>query len=166
MNATKSTLSRLTTRVSPIFLSFRQSVRSLAGRSGTNPPEAIPSDESHKSQATPALYRQGDVLLRQIASIPRQAQKRNNGVLVEGEVSGHAHRVEDATRAEVWEVGDGLYLRVGKNGVRIVHEEHVPITLPAGDYEVIRQREYTPPPRKVVTQEVSPNLSRTRYVRD
>ncbi len=63
-------------------------------------------------------------------------------------------------------MGDGLYLRVGKSGVRIVHEEHTPITLPAGDYEVIRQREYTPPPRTVVTRQVGPNPSRTQYVRD
>jgi hypothetical protein len=91
------------------------------------------------------IYRQGDVLIRRISSLPTQkAASRANGVLAYGEVTGHAHRVEDLTHAEVLEVGDGLYLRVGDAGVRIVHEEHAPITLPRGDYEVEIQREYSP----------------------
>ncbi|MGH9523996.1 MAG: hypothetical protein ACRD3E_15850 [Terriglobales bacterium] len=35
-------------------------------------------------------------------------------------------------------------MRVGSDGVRIVHEEHAPIVLPPGDYEIVRQREYSP----------------------
>jgi hypothetical protein len=94
-----------------------------------------------------SLYRQGDVLIRQISSLPTetaQLQLRANGVLAYGEVTGHCHRVEDPTRAEVVEIGTGLYLRVGDEGVRVVHEEHAPISLPAGNYEIEIQREYTP----------------------
>jgi hypothetical protein len=92
-----------------------------------------------------AIYRQGDVLIRRIKSLPMQkAQPRLTGILAYGEVTGHAHRVEDLTRAEVLEVGKGLFLRVGSEGVRIVHEEHAPVSLPAGDYEIQIQREYTP----------------------
>jgi hypothetical protein len=92
-----------------------------------------------------AIYRQGDVLIRRIQSLPKQtAQARLNGILAYGEVTGHAHRVEDLAHAEVLEVGEGLYLRVGDGGVRIVHEEHAPISLPPGNYEVSIQREYTP----------------------
>ncbi len=91
------------------------------------------------------IYRQGDVLIRQIVSLPKQkAVRQTSGVLAEGETTGHAHRVENMTATEVFEIGNGLYLRVGEEGVRIVHEEHAPITLPAGNYEVIRQREYSP----------------------
>jgi hypothetical protein len=91
------------------------------------------------------LYRQGDVLIRQIESIPTQkSTKRVDGVLAYGEVTGHAHQVEDKSAAEVLEIESGLYLRVGEEGVRIVHEEHAPITLPAGNYEVTIQREYAP----------------------
>jgi hypothetical protein len=92
-----------------------------------------------------AIYRQGDVLIRQIKSLPTQkAQPRLTGILAYGEVTGHAHRVEDLTQAEVLEVGKSLFLRVGPEGVRIVHEEHAPITLPAGNYEVEIQKEYSP----------------------
>lgn len=92
-----------------------------------------------------SIYRQGDVLIRRIGSLPKQkARPRLTGILAYGEVTGHAHKVEDLTHAEVLEVGSGLYLRVGQEGVRIVHEEHAPISLPPGDYEVEIQREYTP----------------------
>ncbi len=92
-----------------------------------------------------AIYRQGDVLIRRIKSLPTQkAQPRLTGILAYGEVTGHAHRIEDLTHAEVLELAEGLYLRVGAEGVRIVHEEHAPVTLPAGNYQVEIQREYTP----------------------
>lgn len=91
------------------------------------------------------IYRQGDVLIRRISSLPTQkAAPRATGILAYGEVTGHAHRVEDLTRAEVLEVGAGLYLRVGEEGVRVVHEEHAPIDLPAGNYEIEIQKEYSP----------------------
>lgn len=91
------------------------------------------------------LYRQGDVLIRRIAKLPlQQSTVRPAGNILDGEVTGHVHRVEDVAKAEVLEVGDGLYLRVGPDGCRIVHEEHAPITLPPGNYEIVRQREYSP----------------------
>jgi hypothetical protein len=98
-----------------------------------------------RTQPMENIYRQGDVLIRRISSLPTQkAAPRANGVLAYGEVTGHAHKVEDLTRAEVLEIGEGLYLRVGEEGVRVIHEEHAPITLPGGNYEVEIQREYTP----------------------
>lgn len=91
------------------------------------------------------LYRQGDVLIRRIHSLPKQkAVRRENGILAYGEVTGHAHKVADPETAEVLEVGEGLYLRASGDGVRIIHEEHGSITLPAGNYEVTIQREYSP----------------------
>lgn len=91
------------------------------------------------------IYRQGDVLIRRIGSLPTQkAVQRPSGIVAFGEVTGHAHRVEDLTKAEVLEVGAGLYMRVSSEGVRLVHEEHAPITLPPGNYEIEIQREYTP----------------------
>lgn len=92
-----------------------------------------------------AIYRQGDVLIRRIKSLPMQkAQLRLTGILAYGEVTGHAHRVEDLAHAEVLEVGKGLFLRVGVDGVRVIHEEHAPVILPAGNYEIEIQREYSP----------------------
>src|SRR5579864_1405536 len=54
-----------------------------------------------------AIYRQGDVLIRRIASLPKQkAQPRLTGILAYGEVTGHAHRIEDLAQAEVLEIGE------------------------------------------------------------
>lgn len=91
------------------------------------------------------IFRQGDVMIRRIGKLPsNKLTKRESGILAYGEVTGHAHRIDDLAVAEVMEVGDGMYLRVGTEGVRIIHDEHAPISLPAGNYEVTIQREYSP----------------------
>lgn len=98
------------------------------------------------------LYRQGDVLFTAISALPSGARKkRDNATVAYGEVTGHSHAlaVEDRHVAEVLEIGNGLFVHVSESGVRIegatfVHAEHAPITLPAGDYSVTIQREYTP----------------------
>ena len=99
------------------------------------------------------LYRQGDVLFRKIARLPNgERRKRENATVAYGEVTGHSHclAIEDREVAEVLEIGDGLYVHVSAEGVRIeggatfVHEEHGPITLPPGNWKVIIQREYSP----------------------
>jgi hypothetical protein len=91
------------------------------------------------------LYRQGDVLIKRIKAVPQNtAIKRESGILAFGEVTGHCHKVENLDQAEVLEVGDELYLHVSEDGVRIIHDEHDPITLPSGNYEVTLQREYSP----------------------
>ena len=90
------------------------------------------------------LWRQGDVLIETIAEIPPRAQRRTGPpILVTGEATGHAHRVEDADAAEIWELGAVLYLRVLVE-TRIIHDEHDPVSLPVGLYWVWQQREYTP----------------------
>lgn len=90
------------------------------------------------------LWRQGDVLIETITEIPPTAQRRPGPpILVTGEATGHAHRVEDADAAEIWEVADVLYLKVLVE-TRIVHDEHAPIALPVGIYRIWQQREYTP----------------------
>ena len=91
------------------------------------------------------LFRQGDILFKQVDSIPGGGRtKRASGHILEGEATGHVHRIAELEQAEVLEVGEGLYLSVGEAGVSIVHEDHRTIELPAGDWEVVRQREYSP----------------------
>lgn len=103
------------------------------------------SVEVKEGQMKTELYRQGDVLIRRIDRLPEQKPvKRASGHILEGEATGHIHRLEDVSQAEVLEAGEGLYLRVGEEGVRIIHEEHAPIVLPPGNFEVVRQREYAP----------------------
>jgi hypothetical protein len=88
------------------------------------------------------IWRQGDVLIKQVGSLPKTTQKRENGILAYGEVTGHCHQVDNKVAAEVLEVENGLYLRVGEEGVRIIHDEHSPITLPPGNFEITIQRSY------------------------
>lgn len=92
------------------------------------------------------MYRQGDVLFTRIEKLPGGRRKRRpDGHILEGEATGHVHRVETLEAAEVLEIEAGLYMRVSaEGGVAIVHEEHSPLLLPPGDYEVTRQREYSP----------------------
>lgn len=92
----------------------------------------------------PKIWRQGDVYLVAIDSIPRGKCSPRRPVLAEGEITGHAHRISDPTAAEVFECDDELYMNVVGDTATVVHEEHGPITVPHGTYEIRIQREYTP----------------------
>ena len=86
-------------------------------------------------------YRQGDVFLRTIETIPVEATKRSQMILARGEATGHVHEV--VGDAELYERDGTLYLRV-RSEATLTHQEHTPITLPQGAYEVGIQKEYTP----------------------
>jgi hypothetical protein len=88
------------------------------------------------------MYRQGDLLFDE-DTIPGDAKEQEDGVLALGEVTGHRHRIEDRTKAVMMVVGVVSYVRAMQEA-NIVHEEHDTITLPIGDWRVIRQREYIP----------------------
>jgi hypothetical protein len=92
------------------------------------------------------IYRQGDVLIKAIESIPEKttAVPRENGtiVLAHGEVTGHSHAI--ASRfAHLAADGARRFLRADRE-VTLRHEEHGPVQLPAGSYEIVIQREYEP----------------------
>lgn len=96
-------------------------------------------------------YRQGDVLLVEMAEKPAEALApvaRENGrvVLAHGEVTGHAHAI-DETCAKLFEASgvEDRFLKISGNAaVELKHEEHGAITLKPGWYTVRRQREYSP----------------------
>lgn len=98
------------------------------------------------------IYRQGDVLIRQIAELPNTAKPVNNTklgriVLAYGEVTGHAHAIDLAEAAEytMEQAGAAVrrFLRVVSSAT-VKHEEHAAIPLPEGVYEIVQQREYSP----------------------
>lgn len=93
------------------------------------------------------IYRQGDILFKQVKKIPEDGKVRASGHILEGEATGHIHRVAEPQLAE-WEVldcGTRLFMSVSaEGGVSIVHEDHDTLVLPAGNYEIVRQREYSP----------------------
>jgi hypothetical protein len=97
------------------------------------------------------MYRQGDVLLIPVESIPVKLKDmgRDGGrvVLAHGEATGHTHAIADE-RAALFRKVDGeaaVFMRVlGEAPVALVHDEHDTIMIPPGWYRVIRQREYSP----------------------
>lgn len=95
-----------------------------------------------------AMYRQGDVLLKKITLIPTNAIKAKSAIVAEGE--GH-HEHKAIGDVDVLECDDTLYLAVNTEG-KLVHvhtgtetqADHFPLDLPAGNYEVVHQRNYNP----------------------
>ncbi len=96
------------------------------------------------AQPASALYRHGDVLIRQIANLPVGVQRRTGAILAHGEVTGHRHQMEPAQAVQLWERSGELFLEVIEPSARLVHEEHRAIELPRGVYRVWKQREYRP----------------------
>ncbi|BAU09816.1 hypothetical protein LEP3755_02910 [Leptolyngbya sp. NIES-3755] len=84
--------------------------------------------------------RQGDVLIKP-GMIPAQAKRLSHLVLAEGEVTGHRHQIIDGI-AELYEKDHVLYLQVLSEIATLSHEEHHPIQLPQGTWEVRIQRQY------------------------
>ncbi len=85
-------------------------------------------------------YRHGDVLIEKVRELP-EGKKLNRKFLFEGEVTGHAHRIDVG---EIFETKNGeLYLRVDKL-TKITHEEHRTIELPKGIYRFSQKRQYAP----------------------
>lgn len=97
------------------------------------------------------MFRQGDIFIQRVQTIPEAAIAKPHLVLAEGEVTGHRHHVEGgAAVAELYESGSDFILDVKAEQANVVHEEHGTIALPRGVYRVWRQREYTPKEIRVV----------------
>jgi hypothetical protein len=86
-------------------------------------------------------HRQGDVLFTKIAELPEETLVQRTGhIIVEGEATGHAHRL---TVGVILEGRTGIYLKTDQP-TEVVHEEHHTIQLEPGYWQVLRQREYHP----------------------
>lgn len=92
---------------------------------------------------------QGDVIIRSIGKIPEGAKrvsKTNRGfVLAEGEATGHAHVIQE--EIEMYEKDGVLFIMVEKP-VTVEHEEHKPVRIESGTYEIGFVREYKFPIRR------------------
>lgn len=96
-------------------------------------------------------YRQGDVLLARVDSLPKNATRKpveQRIVLAWGEVTGHAHAI-DARFAKLYEFGVDRFIEA-LDGATLVHEEHSAIKLKPGVYRVVQQREYVPGSSRIV----------------
>ncbi len=96
------------------------------------------------------MYRQGDVLIIPVKSLPKKLEEvpRENGrvVLAHGEVTGHAHAIKDQAAALFRDPKlMSIFMHVsGDAPVALDHDEHDTIAIPPGNFQVIRQREYSP----------------------
>jgi hypothetical protein len=96
-----------------------------------------------KAPRSAGVLRQGDVFLVPLTKLPR-GLSGVRPVLAEGEATGHAHRLADPGTAQVLGGGGGLFLDVTAETATVVHDEHAPIAVPRGCYEIRIQREYHP----------------------
>jgi hypothetical protein len=96
-------------------------------------------------------FRQGDVLLIQVPSVPKKGEGKEvprdpqgRIVLALGEATGHAHALRADADAVLMSFGAERYLKT-KAPARLWHEEHDPIDLDGGaTFRVIIQSEYDP----------------------
>lgn len=87
------------------------------------------------------IYRQGDVLIKQINKLPKGLKKVKDKTLAYGEVTDHSHRFKDATPIELFLLNDAKYLQVNLPSP-LIHEEHKKIIIEPGKYEITQEREY------------------------
>lgn len=91
---------------------------------------------------------QGDVIIKEIDKLPegvRPVPRREGKIVVmAGEVTGHNH-VMDSDKAALWVLEKNgiaqMYLEVAAP-VTIYHDEHKPLLIPRGKYEIGRVQEY------------------------
>lgn len=96
----------------------------------------------------PDRRRQGDIYFVRIDGAKKSKDAPEGPVLAHGEATGHTHAVapECLTNCDVFLDEAGLLVVKVKPGksVNVVHQEHDPILLTEGDWEVRHQREYEP----------------------
>ena len=90
---------------------------------------------------THRMYRQGDLLFTTIDQLPEGLSLQDDNVIVRGEATGHAHRLQAGRVLQ--DAQGSLFLEV-LAATQVVHQEHHPIYLETGYYRVTRQREYIP----------------------
>src|SRR4051812_37459016 len=125
---------------------MRSSVRTRRTKEGTT-----------MEQGKTFLLRQGDVLLVLVGEIPDEetavasVRETDRHVLAEGEATGHAHvvagqglRLAEWRRGRRWAAPEQRRYLVVEREAALIHDEHLPLAVPAGVYEVRRQREYRP----------------------
>lgn len=92
------------------------------------------------------IYRQGDVYIIKKDKIDKPMKAVKEMVLAEGEVTGHAHRLKPQAGGSIQVFKNELDMafKVEEKAAIVTHEEHAPIELDPGYYEVYIQREYDP----------------------
>ncbi len=93
------------------------------------------------------IYFHGDVVLIQQKTLPKNLKKKKDYILREGELTGHAHIIEEIDKVELFQDNNGdLYLEV-KEPVEIKHQQHSSefININTGEKEKIKPGIYLIP---------------------
>ncbi len=92
-------------------------------------------------------YVQGDVMFirngKEYTTKEWRKLEPINGIhiIARGEKTGHTHTV-DANAVDLFELATGRVVVVNQP-VFVYHQEHDPLELPPGEYDIITQRQYT-----------------------
>jgi hypothetical protein len=95
------------------------------------------------------MARQGDVMIKKVTEIPSGAKDvtpQGRIILALGEQTGHSHAIAEGEAREFSFADAGNAVRRFLSVVSLAtvkHEEHAPIPLTPGAYEIIQQREYS-----------------------
>jgi hypothetical protein len=95
-----------------------------------------------KLKIAKSTFQQGDVIGKRLDAMPDITEAkitRKRLVLAHGE-SGHSHVIDD-DEAELIEIGERMLLKLTK-AATVVHEEHKPIKLSPGIWEIGRVKEF------------------------
>ena len=90
----------------------------------------------------PKLFRQGDLLIRKVPSIPKTAIPTSTNIIAEGEKTGHNHELKGSH--QVFEMLDKQLYFEAKQDVILKHPDHNTLDIPKGRYIVEHQRRYDP----------------------
>ena len=92
------------------------------------------------------IYRHGDVLLKEIKSLPQNLTKLSHGILAEGETTGHKHQLITKTKNafQLYRNEKGVMFLEVFTETPLVHEEHKTISIAPSIYEIGIEREYDP----------------------
>lgn len=85
-------------------------------------------------------YQQGDVLIKKIDG-EIKGKKLNHLTLAEGEVTGHSHQIKNGG-AELYLLNGVMFLKVLTDNVTLLHEEHNPVEIKKGNYQISIVKEY------------------------
>ena len=84
------------------------------------------------------LFRHGDLLIREIHSMPHTAKPIHTNIIAEGEKTGHNHVLNGSH--QIYETVDNQIHFEAKQELKIEHPEHNTIIIPAGIYTVVHER--------------------------
>lgn len=85
------------------------------------------------------FLQQGDVLIKKVLEI--KGKKLNHLTLAKGEKTGHHHTITEG-EAELYEENGILYLHIKSDNATLTHQEHKPIVIDKGNYEIGIVQEY------------------------